>query len=935
MNNIIKNQKKASFWMKIIATTIIIAGAIIGITLGGIHIYQNAKWGSPFSETYQANVKFSKKEGNANIDDALNNLQSKINPINQKQISINKISSNELNITASANMYHHLRDFLRDIERPGSIFFLDQEGNDLLIGTGEKSSYTPSIEKSAKRLPLNKLIDQAKTAAGMSNNFTPTVKLKVIEAETFAAISKYLESKKQTLWIWTDIGAMFDEMRNNYDDFLAFKSSITTKIRQLLNEGKEKESKALNSAISDLLRVNATHKNPAISKNVIFNIDLFAENDITKINNYFNNYNLDFIIKNHDSASNGRDLTVDINNPEYNYDKNQVLNPFRPFLQDIVKEVGIVKYSKYVINGNLKNDEITNTGITPDSKDSTLFHIPVNGFEKSHILEKVLKVGIEGIIFSIDTYGIKSGIISEKTFNIAILIAAIFSALLIIFLIAYYRLAGLIISLMIATSVIVSIVIFNFLSGLYGAEVIIAILVGLAIGIISNIILMERLKEEFSLNKQMWRAFKDSNRKSLSTVFDINIISLLASLILFWFGINMIKSFAIMLIMIILSTIVISILLTRITFVLLIKTNIFEQKTFLFGDNKTIFKKEVKLIKSSKVSLNKFNFIKSSKWFGIIAAIFISVGGIVSLTAGPKNSLDFHSGTIYKIDYNSSIGQPNDEKTYNELSTVISDYIKENISNIPYEISKIIDNSNARYFLQLKIGKANSQQRDALRDYINNIIEIGPEVVSTNDFEPKSMYKLIINALIAVAIMLGILMIYIFIRFNWSFSLSMIIGIIIDIMMLAAFVVIVRLELTLPLLIVFLGLLIFGIIQKTLLFDRTREILIEYKDQNLDFKALAKITNQAIILTFKQSLLFLIIMPILVLGLIGFGSINLIILFILGMFITYLTTIFAISWLFVLFGNILHKSKQKRLHKIHQPIDKDEIDEQLVSGINS
>lgn len=935
MNNIIKSQKKSSFWMKIVATTIIIAGAIIGITLGGMHIYQNAKWGSPFSKTYQANVKFSKKEGKVDIDDALNNLHSKINPINQKQISINKISSDELNVTASANMYHQLRDFLRDIERPGSIFFLDQDGNDLLIGKGEKANYVPSLEKDAKRLPLNKLIDQAKTVAGMSNSFSPTVKLKVIEPETFKAITDYLQKKRQTLWIWTDIGAMFDEMRNNYDDFLAFKISITTKIKQLLNEGKINESKELRNAASNLLRVDATHKNPAISKNTIYNIDLFQENDITKISDYFNNYNLDFRIKNQDINSNGADLTVDINNPEYNYDKNTILNPFRPFLKDIVKEVGIVKYSKYVINGNLKNDEITNNArITADDKDNTLFHIPVNGFEKSHILEKVLKVGIKGIIFSINNYGIMPGIISEKAFNIAILIAAIFSALLIIFLIAYYRLAGIIITLMIATSVIVSIVVFNFLSGLYGAEVIIAILVGLAIGIISNIILMERLKEEFSLNKQMLRAFKDSNRKSLSTVFDINIISLLISLILFWFGINMIKSFAIMLIMIILSTMLISILLTRIIFVLLIKTNIFEQKTFLFGDNKVLINKQVKLIKFPKISLNKFNFIKNSKWFAIIAAVIIAVGGIVSLTAGPKNSLDFHSGTIYKINYNSSIGQPGDEEAYNDLSINIKNYITENISSIPYEISKIIDN-DTRYFLQLKIGKVNNQQRDALRDYINNINNPRSEVISTNDFEPKSMHNLIINALIAIAIMLGILMIYIFIRFNWSFGLSMIIGVIMEIMLLAAFIVIMRLELTLPLIIVFLGLIIFGIIQKMLLFDRKREILIEYKEQNLEFSTLSKIANQAIILTFKQSLLFLIIMPILILSLLGFGFVNLIILFILGMFITYLTTIFIVSWLFVLFGNVRQNFKQKRLQKIHQRIDTNEIDEQLVSGINS
>lgn len=75
----------------------------------------------------------------------------------------------------------------------------------------------------------------------------------------------------------------------------------------------------------------------------------------------------------------------------------------------------------------------------------------------------------------------------------------------------------------------------------------------------------------------------------------------------------MIKSFAIMLIMLIISTTIIAILLTRITLALIIKTNLFEQKTILFGDNQNIIKNDIKIIKNSKNFFNKINFIKISK----------------------------------------------------------------------------------------------------------------------------------------------------------------------------------------------------------------------------------------------------------------------------------------------------------------------------------
>jgi protein-export membrane protein SecD len=78
-----------------------------------------------------------------------------------------------------------------------------------------------------------------------------------------------------------------------------------------------------------------------------------------------------------------------------------------------------------------------------------------------------------------------------------------------------------------------------------------------------NIVIFERIKEELRAGKSPFAAIDAGYERSLWTVLDSNITTLLTALILFWFGTGPIKGFAVTLSIGIISTVFSNVVVTR------------------------------------------------------------------------------------------------------------------------------------------------------------------------------------------------------------------------------------------------------------------------------------------------------------------------------------------------------------------------------------
>ena len=85
----------------------------------------------------------------------------------------------------------------------------------------------------------------------------------------------------------------------------------------------------------------------------------------------------------------------------------------------------------------------------------------------------------------------------------------------------------------------------------------------LGMAVDGNIIIFERIKEELHIGKTPLAAIEAGYSRSLWTILDANITTLLTALILFWFGTGPIKGFAATLSIGIISTVFSNVIVAR------------------------------------------------------------------------------------------------------------------------------------------------------------------------------------------------------------------------------------------------------------------------------------------------------------------------------------------------------------------------------------
>ncbi|MBO5682285.1 MAG: protein translocase subunit SecD, partial [Lentisphaeria bacterium] len=143
--------------------------------------------------------------------------------------------------------------------------------------------------------------------------------------------------------------------------------------------------------------------------------------------------------------------------------------------------------------------------------------------------------------------------------------------LVMIFMIIYYRLAGMIANISLVVNAFVmlgAIAAFDVTLTLPGIAGIV-LTIGMAVD--ANVLIYERIREELNNGKSLANAVNIGFSNAFSAIFDSNMTTLFVALILFWQGSGAIKSFAITLAIGIFTTLFTAVFLTRLLFDLLLK----------------------------------------------------------------------------------------------------------------------------------------------------------------------------------------------------------------------------------------------------------------------------------------------------------------------------------------------------------------------------
>jgi protein-export membrane protein SecD len=150
-----------------------------------------------------------------------------------------------------------------------------------------------------------------------------------------------------------------------------------------------------------------------------------------------------------------------------------------------------------------------------------------------------LPVPIE--LASTQTVGASLG---EEVLNKGVTAGAAGLGLVILFMMLWYRLPGLVAGISLIGYVAMMLALFKLIPVTLTAAGLAGLVLSLGMAVDANVLVFERMKEEYRNGKNSHQAARDGFARAWSAIRDGNITSLLSAIVLFWFGTSIVKGFA-------------------------------------------------------------------------------------------------------------------------------------------------------------------------------------------------------------------------------------------------------------------------------------------------------------------------------------------------------------------------------------------------------
>ncbi|AJR12011.1 bifunctional preprotein translocase subunit SecD/SecF [Mesomycoplasma dispar] len=513
-------------------------------------------------------------------------------------------------------------------------------------------------------------------------------------------------------------------------------------------------------------------------------------------------------------------------------------------------------------------------------------------------------------------------------------------AIISLFLIVNYGLLGALATISLALYVFLTLLFFTIVRGEYSPITISALVVGIGMNIDANVISFELFKSRIYNGSSVMKANYQANRSSFNAILDSNITTLIAALVLFFFGTKNVKSFSITLIFSIIFTLIVTIGFTKFFTNFVLKTNFFQnnKKLWLLGIKNYYLKKYERGYNSIYSRIDYEKIYKYSRWlplvlflgsiivFAIFAGIYKSVG------AGFNLAIDFSGGTNLLIESSNSsydlitkekaekiIGFLNSQDINKSNSTILLNPLNENGTIFNIEVKTKLD-------LSAKLASLNSTIQ-------NNFSNIRMTNYSISNEEAQ---KLIFNAILSVGIALIFVTIFTLIRFKWTFSLAIIFSLLFNVLMVICAIIITRIQISQNLVVAILTLIGYTVNDTIVVFDRVKARFNEINHSDIyKLDKIKEISTSAIKETAKRSVYTSLttILTIAVL-MIFYQSIDIIfsLTMLIGIIIGTYSSLFIATRIWVKLEWYRNRKKEKRINSKYWNVQK--IYEQTFANIN-
>lgn len=184
-------------------------------------------------------------------------------------------------------------------------------------------------------------------------------------------------------------------------------------------------------------------------------------------------------------------------------------------------------------------------------------------FKEATDLATMIRAGSLPVTLKAIEYSSVGATLGPSAFN-ASLEAGLYGLLIVLlFMIAFYRLPGIIADIALGIYILINFIVFALLHVTMDLPGIAGMLLSIGMAVDANIIIFERLKEELRAGKSIRASLDAGFKKAFVAVFDSNVTTLIAAFVLFFMGSGTVKGFALTLIIGVLSSMFTAITVSR------------------------------------------------------------------------------------------------------------------------------------------------------------------------------------------------------------------------------------------------------------------------------------------------------------------------------------------------------------------------------------
>lgn len=235
-----------------------------------------------------------------------------------------------------------------------------------------------------------------------------------------------------------------------------------------------------------------------------------------------------------------------------------------------LNEEGTEKFAeatKNLLNKNIAikmdGEVLTNPTVNAVITDGKAVIEGMSSLEEANSIASIITSGALPVKLEVSSVKTVGPTIGAEALSLSKKAAMIGIACIILFMIAYYRVPGIVASIAIVLYVSLVLIIFGQFGVVLTLSGIAGLILTIGMAVDANVLIFERTKEELKLGKSIKTSVEAGYNRALSSILDSNITTIIAALVLYFLGSGSVKGFAVTLLIGILVSIFTALFVTK------------------------------------------------------------------------------------------------------------------------------------------------------------------------------------------------------------------------------------------------------------------------------------------------------------------------------------------------------------------------------------